>query len=207
MSLYKYCFTKGFIKLGDNMKHLNTTALALLGSALVSTGAFAAGLDRATFSPALLFEEGTVAEVTLATTRPSVAPSVPAVAPVRINVAPDFNTLQFGYKQDIGEKLSVALMANSNPVGVHIDFAGLGATLSADLGTESLTLLGQYNITDKFSVYAGPQHTRTTGTADLTSTGVPEALSVSGSGTGYIVGAAYEIPEICLLYTSPSPRD
>ena len=176
------------------MKHLKITAMGLVGTTLLSTTAFGAGLDRATFNPDLLFEKGTYGEISFGSTNPAVSPTPAPSA----EVAPSFTTVQLGFKHDYSDKFSVALMANNNPFGVHIDYALLGSPTLADLGASSLTLLGKYSFNENISVYGGAQHTKTQGTANLTALGVPEVLTVKGSGTGFILGAAYEIPEIAL---------
>lgn len=171
------------------------TILTATATVALSTTAAFAGLDRATFSPNILFEEGNYAEISFGITNPSVRPT-PATA--RVNVAPSFTTVQFGYKQQFSDQFSGALLFNGNPFGVNIDYSPLANPLGAKLESTSLTLLGKYSASERVSLFGGLRYTTTEGTADLTPSGLPEELRVKGSGTDFILGAAYEIPAIAL---------
>ncbi|PIB25143.1 hypothetical protein BFP76_06430 [Amylibacter kogurei] len=165
-------------------------------STLIASSAFAGGMDRATFSPSILFEQGNYAEATLGLTLPSVSP---AGAPHAFNVAESFTTLKFGYKHQFNDKLAVAFVYNNNPIGVDINYASLGSPLRGSVDSTSATLLAKYSFTDRFSAYGGVKHQWAKATADLTPNGIPEPTTFSkDSDTGYILGVAYEIPDIAL---------
>lgn len=177
------------------MKTLTSTiALATLGFGTVAN---AAGMDRATFNPSLLYTEGTRAELGFALTNPDVGTT--AVGP-RFTVAPKFNTVQLGYKRDLTDKFSLALMYNSNPFGVHIDYAAAPipalAALNAKLDSDALIFLGKYQINERISAFGGVRYTEVSGSANIPP--IPEGLNVDGSGTDFIIGASYEIPAIAL---------
>lgn len=192
--------------------HLKTTS-ALTAVALgLSGAAFAGGLDRFTFDPSLMYTEGDRVEFTYAITNPDVgASSFQSGAPSplgRVTVAPNFDTFAFGYKKEFSDKFSLGLVVNSNPFGVHVDYvgytllsAGLGA-LNADLDGNSYMAIGKYQFSERFSAFGGVRYTETSGTANLPSlalAGAPDTtLNVDGSGTDFILGAAYEIPSIAL---------
>lgn len=170
-------------------------AATCLTAISVATGSFAGGLDRATFNPGVLYEEDNYFELSFGHTNPSVGTYV---AGPRITVAPSFQTIQAAYKHQFSDKFALGLMVNSNPFGVDITYASLGSPLAADLGANSLIALGKYQINENVSAYGGLRYTETSGTANLTPLGVPEILSVDGSGVDFIVGASYEIPKIAL---------
>jgi len=171
---------------------MNTLKTTVAGFALatVASTAFAGGMDRSIFSSSILFEEGTVAQFTFGNTTPSIKPTV---APV--NVAPSFQTVNLAYKHQFNDKLSAALIYNTNPFGVDISYVALGDTTQASLSTRSLTGLVKYQASDAISLYGGAKYQEVRGSAVLG--GLPFSIP-SGSGTGFIAGAAYEKKEIAL---------
>ncbi|GHA41170.1 membrane protein [Amylibacter ulvae] len=181
------------------MKIKTILASGAAASTLIASSAFAGGMDRATFSPSILFEQGNYAEAALAVTLPSVTP---AGLPHSFNVAESFTTLKFGYKHQFNDKLAVAFVYNNQPLGVDINYASLGSPLRGSVSSTSATLLAKYSFTDRFSAFAGIKHQIAKGSADLTAIpalGLTEAHSFSSdSDTGYIAGVAYEIPDIAL---------
>jgi long-subunit fatty acid transport protein len=94
------------------------------------------------------------------------------------------------------------------PYGADIAYGGnpaatlLGGT-SASLDSTGFTLLGRYRVNDSVSVHGGLRHVRSE--AEVTLSGLAYgALSgynvelSGGRGTGYVLGAAYERPDIAL---------
>lgn len=189
------------------MNKLKTT-VAGVALATVATSAFAGGLDRATISPAILFEEGTYAELSFASTSPSVEATsfVGGPLPGGLGVAQTFTTTQLGFKTDLDDKISVAFTFNSNPIGVDINYSSLSvvppfaglSTLNANLSSQALTFMGKYKINDRVSVYGGIKSQSVSGTADLTAAGATDLAIGSDSAGSMIIGAAYEIKDIAL---------
>jgi long-subunit fatty acid transport protein len=206
------------------MKLFTTTAIGL---ALCATGgtAFAGGLDRATFGSSILFEKGTYAELSFATTNPDVAPSDVAGGLALSSgweVASAFDTAQFGIKTDLSDKLSLAFTLNSNPFGVDIDYADFAGSLSggvqslaslkANLSSRALTALARYKFTDRISAFGALKYQTVSGTANVTvplvgngiitggeaATGAGVVSLSSDSSITPIIGVAYEIPKIAL---------
>ncbi len=167
-----------------------------ISAVLVSSTALGvAGLDRLVFSPSFLFEKGNYAELTLARADPSVSTTFAPNA----NVADEVDTLKFAYKHQISDKFGLGVIANTQPIGVDVDYGVIGSALRGSISAKSYIALGHYKATDRISAFGGINHMRVNANADLTPNGVPGALTFGrDSDTGYIVGASYSIPKIAL---------
>lgn len=193
---------------------INTVVAVLLATTSMAT---AGGMDRATTGTSTLFEKGYYAELSYASTAPSIGPNanLPLGLAGGMNVTQSFTTTQFSFKTDLNDKLSVAISSNNNPLGVDVDYddfaTGGGAyagitSLRANLGSTAVTSMARYKITDRVSAIAALKYQTVSGTADVS---VPlsavSGAAVDGdvsmtraSDTNFIVGASYEIPEIAL---------
>lgn len=146
------------------------------------------------------------------------------------DVADAFTSYSFGGKYDINDRLSIAI-TGAEDFGADIfypDPAGslLGGT-SAEADTYALTLMARYKFTENWSVHGGLRRDTAEGTIKLNGLayggptiidpGTGGVISRGASGYkvelendvayGYLVGGAYEIPEIALrlavTYFSP----
>lgn len=193
---------------------INTVVAVLLATTSMAT---AGGMDRATTGTSTLFEKGSYAELSYASTAPSIGPNANLLLGLAggMNVTQSFTTTQFSFKTDLNDKLSVAISSNNNPFGVDVDYddfaTGGGAyagitSLRANLGSTAVTSMARYKITDRVSAIAALKYQTVSGTADVSvplsaASGVAVDGDVSltrASDTNFIVGASYEIPEIAL---------
>ena len=193
---------------------INTVVAVLLATTSMAT---AGGMDRATTGTSTLFEKGSYAELSYASTAPSIGPNANLLLGLAggMNVTQSFTTTQFSFKTDLNDKLSVAISSNNNPLGVDVDYddfaTGGGAyagitSLRANLGSTAVTSMARYKITDRVSAIAALKYQTVSGTADVSvplsaASGVAVDGDVSltrASDTNFIVGASYEIPEIAL---------
>ena len=183
------------------MKKFTGAGIALL---LGTTAAYAGGMDRSGQSITALFEEGTYAEISFG----SVSPDVTGVSAIAYggtasgNVAPNYTQMGFAYKTDVNENFSFALIVD-NPFGAMVEYNTAGYLLNgtaADVPTRGYTLLGQYHLNENVSIYGGPRLITASGeyTRVFSGTTVYHAEYSSDTDVGYVVGAAYEIPEIAL---------
>ena len=169
---------------------------------LGTTAAYAGGMDRSGQSITALFEEGTYAEISFGSVSPDVS-GVYTLAPLPSgNIAPDYTTFGLAFKTDVNDKVSLAFIMDQ-PFGANVDYAAATYPLygtSAEVKSSSITVLGQYNINENASVYAGPRIVNVEGRYRAASVGVEQysATYEKSSEVGYVVGAAYEIPEIAL---------
>jgi long-subunit fatty acid transport protein len=168
------------------------TATAIIAAG--TSSAYAAGLDRSTFSSSILFQEGTYAEVAGAMTTPDVRSSLLPFD----SVADNFNTIKLGFKTDLTDKIAVAVAYTNQPVGADINYKNIGIPLAGVVNGQRIDILGKYQFTKSFSAYGGVRYQYLNGSVDLTAALGPN-LAMDGEGEyGYIAGIAYEIPDIKL---------
>jgi long-subunit fatty acid transport protein len=182
--------------------------------AVFATGAWAGGLDRSGQPIGLLFEKGNYAEFSFASITPSVDGIDTTVTPFNPtgtnpigNSADSFNQLGGGIKLQFNDQLSFALIADQ-PFGSDITYPGASASTalggtSAIADSFSLTALGRYQFTDRFSVHGGVRYQQIDG--DITLSGLAygglngyNVALAQDDAFGYVVGGAFEIPEIAL---------
>ncbi|MEL6640365.1 MAG: outer membrane protein transport protein [Pseudomonadota bacterium] len=189
-------------------KTLTTTAALLLTTTAVSAG----GLDRATLSPGILFEDGRTVQLSFGSVQPDVTGSAatPAGALDSGNVGVDYTTFGTALKFDVDDKVSVAIIID-NPYGADVSYpAGTGYPLAgseAAIDSTGITVLGKYQFNENVSAYFGPRAVTMDGFAQIvTAAGLYDATYAEDTAYGYVVGAAYERPDIALrvslTYTS-----
>lgn len=183
------------------MTRILTTTAALL---LTTTAASAGGLERAatTFGP--LFEDGNHVELSYGFVQPEVSGSLPTPAGALETgtVSPDYSTLGAALKFDVTDNVSVAIIIDE-PYGADVTYpSATGYPLQgADAGIDALglTILGRYKFNENYSIYYGPRAVTMDGFLNITtSQGVYDATYEEDTAYGYVVGAAYERPEIAL---------
>jgi long-subunit fatty acid transport protein len=170
------------------MKHTKSIAMV---AALAAGPAMAGGIDRSGQGIGYLFEKGNYAELSYGT----VTPTVKASPDVYGNVAKSYTSASLGLKMDLNEQVSVALGVDT-PYGADVEYKTLD--LAAKLNSSSVTALGRYKFTPSLSVHGGFYQATVDGYFNPSS-GLPVGSKItiaSSSGTGYIIGAAFEKPEI-----------
>ena len=179
------------------MKKFTGAGIALL---LGTSAAYAGGMDRSGQSITALFEEGTYAEISFG----SVSPDVTGVGLAAFgaqesgSMAPDYTTMGLAFKTDVNDEVSMAFIMDQ-PFGANISYSQPTYPLNgtnAEVKSTGITVLGQYHVDENFSVYAGPRFVSAEGFYDPT--GVYASTYSKDSDVGYVVGAAYEIPDIAL---------
>ena len=189
------------------MKFTMTKLAALaMTTALASTSAFAGGLDRSGQSISALFETGSYAELSYGMVTPSIE-GVYAGAVPSGSVAESYGSAGLAFKMDLNDKLSAAVIMDQ-PFGAAVDYVTPPYPLngsSAHVDTVGLTALGRYKFNENMSVYGGVRYITASGDYTVNAALAPPAGYSStysaGSDIGYVVGAAYEKPEIALRVT------
>ncbi|MCO5135785.1 MAG: translocation/assembly module TamB domain-containing protein [Phyllobacteriaceae bacterium] len=184
------------------------TTLAALSVALMASTAHAGGLDRTTYSPNILFEQGKVyIEGSLARVNPDVdgdlvfpgAIPLPAVNGVD-DMSPNYGLWSIGAKIDLSDRVAVAFQT-FEAVGADIDFGAppnFYTNLSAYVTGRAYVGTAKFSLNDNFSVFGGIKHLEVSGVA-TSFYGAGESWELNGAhGTGYIAGIAYEKKEIAL---------
>ena len=192
----------------SKMGRVLVTASAL---ALAAGAANAGGIDRSGQSIAPLFEKGGYAELSFGMVNPSVSGKDLPVFGGRNsqNVGKDYLSLGFAYKQDINDQLSYAIIYEK-PFGADLSYASVanGGSVAfggtkAHAGYDELSAILRYKFNDNMSAYGGLRISRASG--DVTLKGAAygglsgyNANFSNDTGYGYVVGVAYEKPEIAL---------
>lgn len=205
------------------MKNLMALCGALTTMAAAAHGG---GIDRSGQPIGILFEEGNYVELSYGVIRPSVSGKDLAIYGGNASgeVAGDHTLPGFALKYQFSDRLSGAVIYD-HAYGADIDytsFTGFGATGSYMLGdtlakvdSEGLTGLLRYKFSENFSMHGGLRVSKASGQVALggqaygptfdpanpatyaTVNGYSADLA-SSWGTGYVIGAAYEKPEIAL---------
>ena len=172
---------------------LLATAALLAGTAVSNAG----GIERTSQSVSMIFEEGTYAEFSFSLASPSVSGIDPAAMETGI-LSPEYTGSAGGFKLDATDKIGVALIFDQ-PFGSAADYtAGFYTGTNADLTSSAITVVASYDVTDRIVVYAGGTYQSMSATAEIQFVAEYSIVADSDAGTGYLVGAAYQIPDIAL---------
>jgi len=155
------------------MKQLLLTSAAVL----LAQAALAGGIDRSGQSTSIIFEDGNYAEFSLGAVNPDVSGT--AAGQASGNVAGNYTQLSAAYKWSYG--------------GTTYPLRGS----TAEFKSNAFTVLTKYQLDGGFSVYGGLKAQ----TVEMDVALAALNYTASGENTqgfGYVVGAAYERPEIAL---------
>lgn len=169
---------------------------ASLAFALSTSTTLAGGLDRSGQSIGFIFETGNVVELSYGSVSPSVSGSFSGQSSG--DIAPTYGIAALSMKSDLNDTLSVGLLLDE-PYGAHVSYETAGYPLNATIAkvnSSSITLMGRYKITGGISAHAGLRSVSADGIYDPT--GAYASTYSKGSDMGYLVGVAYEKPEIAL---------
>ncbi|SOC12162.1 OmpP1/FadL family transporter [Rhodobacter maris] len=197
------------------MKKFMLTASALV---LGATAATAGGIERSSQSVGILFEQGNYAEFSIGGFRPDVSGSglnsTMTGTTASGDMAGDYGAPSIAVKMAINEKLDFALVLDS-AIGANIHYpSGSGYFLqgsNATISNTELTAMLRYKLPQNFSVIGGVRGLRTSGKVSLPSVGSYSMNSTTETDYGYLVGVAWEKPEIAarvaLTYNSKIDHD
>ena len=187
------------------MKKVLSAGAALL---LTTSIAQAGGLDRSGQGVGIIFEEGNVVQLSFGYVKPEVSgETVNAVgmAPVGEtsgNMAAAYSQFAGGVKYGVNSQVDVALIFDQ-PFGANVDYSDnsalyyAGAT-TAEVSSTAITALARYKIDENYSIHGGLRYQSIEATIGLPAVRSYNLEGESSSGTGIVVGAAYEIPDIAL---------
>ena len=172
--------------------------------AVTGTIASAGGLDRTGQPIGVLFEEGRRLELSFGYVVPDVSGTDLAMTPTG-DVGESYFLPSVAYKADFNENISYALIVD-RPSGAKVEYGAtsiLYAGTTASASSTAITALGRYKFNDRLSIHGGVRAQQIQ--AEVGLSGAAYGL-VSGYefdtdadwGFGYVVGAAYEIPDIAL---------
>ena len=193
------------------MKKILMTASAL---ALGATAATAGGIERSSQSVGILFEKGNYAELNFGGFSPDVSGSVGGGAVSSGDMTGGFGTYSLGYKRALNDKIDIAFVLE-NAIGANVGYpTGTGypiAGSTAEVENMSLTAMMRYKMPQNFSAIGGVRALRTSGVVNLPAVGAYSLSSSTETDFGYLVGVAWEKPEIAarvaLTYNSKITHD
>jgi long-subunit fatty acid transport protein len=178
------------------------TAAAIL--AATTTAATAGGLDRSGQSVGVIFQPGDYMELSFGSVNPTVSGTYVGGSQTSGDIAPSYNQLAAGYRNQLTENFAFALIFDQ-PWGADVNYPATGTfaaltNTTAELSSSAITALGQFRINDNVSIYGGIKSTTVSMNVSIPGGG---ALNYTGVGSatqayGYVIGAAYEIPDIAL---------
>lgn len=194
--------------------------IAVAGLLASTTSAYAAGLDRSGSDIDVLFETGNHLQFTAATANASVDGRNrdgfgPFSGASIGDVADTFQFYALGLKYEFNDQLSFAVIVDE-PFGSDVIYPGdpastlLGGT-GATVDSFAITALARYKFNENFSVHGGIKYQELKANVTLGGLAFGDLNGYEGDfesdgGFGYLVGAAYEIPDIALrvalTYTS-----
>ncbi len=133
-------------------------------------------------------------------------------------MAEEYTQLGFGYKNDLNDRLSIALIIDQ-PYGADVNYGadtdyayGGGVTpfgSTASIDSNAITALVAYKLPDNFTVYGGARAVQTAGEVALFNGYTMETSTETDFG--YVVGGAWERPDIAarvsLTYHSEIEHD
>ena len=165
-----------------------------------TSGAQAGGVERSTQSVAILFEQGRYAELNFGRFAPDVSGSVAGGLVGSGDMAGDYNSWSLGYKMDIGDRMSFAMILDE-PIGADVNYPASAAPYplagsTAELTSSAITALLRYKFENNVSVYGGLRYQTVHGEVSLPSVGGYTLDTNYDSELGYVVGVAWEKPEI-----------
>ncbi|MGB5560041.1 MAG: outer membrane protein transport protein [Paracoccaceae bacterium] len=185
------------------MKYL-VSAAGLL--AFGASGAIAGGVDRSGQSVSIIFEPGNYVEFSYGNVNPEVSgtqllPLGPfgAVGESSGDMTGDYETFSLGVKVALDDRLDLAFILDQ-PIGANVNYpasanyAYAGSTATLDNSAVSAVL--RYKINDNFSVLGGARISSMSGQVALFNGYTLDAAH--DTAYGYILGAAYERPDIAL---------
>lgn len=187
----------------------------ILTAAVLSTSAtalFAGALERSTFNSGLLFEDGDYVELSFGIASPDVSGTVGGGTVSSGDMAQTYLAPGFGYKQQFNDTWSMALIIDQ-PIGADVSYPAATPTnpypfglSTADVDSQAITALGKYTGSNNVSFYGGIKAQRVSGKVFIPLFGNYSLATNKDMEYGYVVGAAWEKPEIAarvsLTYTS-----
>lgn len=187
-----------------------TRASALaLAFGFVASSVHAAGIERSAPTTRALFEPGRYLEFSATWADPELsgqggAALVPGVGAVPAAPAgtgdlfDSFATFGLAFKADVNDRLSYAFIIDQ-PWGVDTTYPtspGVYSNVRARLNATQLTGILAYDATPNVKVYGGLRAERINAEASLPFVGGYTIETDTQTNLGYLVGAAYQIPDI-----------
>lgn len=171
--------------------------------AVIGTSAVAGGIDRSGQSILAVFEKGDYAELSFGAISPDVSGiSAPAFGSLASgDMADGYLSIGVAIKTQLREGLDVALILDQ-PFGANVAYpTGTGyfaEGTTAEFKSAALTAVLKYTMANNMSVIGGLRYQTISAEASVPFVAGYTADGSTDGGLGYVVGVAYEKPEIAL---------
>lgn len=187
---------------------LKVTGGVAAALAMGATAAVAGGIERSSQSTAILFEEGNYLELSYGYVSPSVSGTDGTSNSG--DMSSDYGLPSMGLKYALSDNVDLAIIIDS-PIGADVAYPlGTGysyAGSTAEIESTGVTALAKYKLPNNISVFGGLRALQTSGTVNVSAdlSVVPGPLPLTLAYTldtnspvdfGYVLGAAWEMPEI-----------
>ena len=180
---------------------MSRALIAATAAATLATGAYGGAIERSDESVGILFEEGSYAELSFGIVNPELSGDFMGVLNSG-DMANSYISWSLGYKMDINEALSFALILDE-PIGANTNYSSsdpgypFAAGATAVLDSTSVTGILKYRMPSNVSVYGGLRAQTATGAVAIPAAGY-SLTADSGTEVGWLAGVAYERPDIAL---------
>jgi long-subunit fatty acid transport protein len=173
------------------MKNVMTAGAALLLTTSIAT---AGGLDRSGQGIGFIFEEGDAAFASIGVVTPTVSSEPEALAG---DVGVRYTALSFGYKTALSDQIDLSLIVDQ-PYGANVAYeTGPLIGTEAEVSSFAVTSILSYSVSENVTAFGGLRLQSIKGTVAVPAAGY-ELESDASLGFGYVIGAAYEVPDIAL---------
>jgi long-subunit fatty acid transport protein len=165
----------------------------------------AGGLDRSGQGTSIIFKEGSLLEITSVSVSPSVTGTYGAAVGGGgiTNVAPSYSFTNLAFRTDISDDMALAIIQDE-PYGANVDWTSATNAIDgykgvkAQIKSSATTALVSYDAADNVTVYGGLKSQSVSASVSNPLVGSYGLSTNTDSSIGYVVGAAFEKPEIAM---------
>jgi long-chain fatty acid transport protein len=189
-------------------------SFAVLGTILGAVSAQAGGFDRSGQDTSIILKEGSLLEVTSVSVKPKVTGTygLAVMGGAITDVAPDYSFTTLAFRTDISDDMALAIIQDE-PFGAEVNWtspsvasaSGIPAYalasyngVKAKIKSSAITALVSYDAVDNITVYGGLKSQSLSATASNPLVSTYTIASNTDSSMGYVMGAAFEKPEIAM---------
>ena len=188
--------------------------IAILSTILGTGMAQAGGFDRSGQDTSIILKEGNLLEITSVSVSPSVTGTYGAAVTggAITNVAPSYSFTNLAFRTDISDDMALAIIQDE-PFGAEVNWtspsvasaSGVAAYalasyngVKAKIKSSATTALVSYDAADNVTVYGGLKSQSVSASVSNPLVGSYGLSTNTDSSMGYVVGAAFEKPEIAM---------
>ena len=180
-------------------------SFAVLGAVLGAVSVQAGGFDRSGQDTSIILKEGNLLEITSVSVSPSVTGTYGAAVGggAITNVAPSYSFTNLAFRTDISDDMALAIIQDE-PYGAQVNWTSATNAIDgykgvkAQIKSSATTALVSYDAADNVTVYGGLKSQSVSASVSNPLVGDYGLSTNTDSSIGYVVGAAFEKPEIAM---------